>query len=173
MKNKTKKNLTPTSLTQTEAKASVIKLGIDIHQKHYVVVRQIDEASPQSPQKFTPEKFMAWVRKQLTLAQRVYSCYEAGCFGYVLHRQLYRLGVENVVVRPRNWDEYGQKVKTDGRDARELCSHLDRYLAGNKHSLCVVPAPQTALTLLLFGRYAPGTILCGGNSFKLVEGKGI
>ena len=66
------------------------------------------------------------------------SCYEAGCFGYVLHRKLEALGIENLVVRPRNWDEYGKRVKTDKRDARELCSHLDRYLAGNKKALCVV-----------------------------------
>jgi hypothetical protein len=42
------------------------------------------------------------------------------------------------VVRPRNWDEYGSSVKTDARDARQLCGHLDRYLAGNDQALCVV-----------------------------------
>lgn len=133
---------TPTSRKQTEARADVIKLGIDIHKKHYVVVRQIDGAAPQSPQKFTPEGFLNWVAKQRKRAQRVASCYEAGCFGYVLHRKLEAMGVENLVVRPRDWDEYGAGVKTDGRDARELCSHLDRYLAGNKRALVPVRVPS-------------------------------
>ena len=51
------------------------------------------------------------------------------------------IGVENYVVRPRNWDEYGSSVKTDARDARDLCGHLDRYLAGNARALCVVRVP--------------------------------
>lgn len=45
------------------------------------------------------------------------------------------------MVRPRNWDEYGAGVKTDARDARQLCGHLDRYLAGNTQALCVVRVP--------------------------------
>jgi transposase len=132
---------TPTSNEQTEALAEVIKLGIDIHKDKYVVVRQVDQQGLQSPQRFSPERFLGWVKKQRALAKRVFSCYEAGCFGYVLHRRLEALGVENRVVRPRKWDEYGQRVKTDKRDAGELCSHLDRYVAGNKKALCIVHVP--------------------------------
>ena len=33
-------------------------------------------------------------------------------------------------------------MKTDARDARELCGHLDRYLAGNDRALCVVRVPS-------------------------------
>jgi transposase len=51
------------------------------------------------------------------------------------------MGIENLVVRPRNWDEYGSKVKTDVRDARDLCSCLDRWLAGNEHALSIVRVP--------------------------------
>ena len=139
---KTTKQTTPTSHEQTEAKAEVIKLGIDIHKSKYVVVRQIDNQAAQSPQKFNPSDFIAWVYKQRLRSKRVVSCYEAGCFGFVLHRQLEEIGIENFVVRPRNWDEYGASVKTDARDARELCSHLDRYLAGNLQALCVVRVPS-------------------------------
>ena len=41
MKNQNRQN-TPTSQKQTEAKAEVIKLGIDIHKRQYVVVQQVD-----------------------------------------------------------------------------------------------------------------------------------
>jgi transposase len=121
-----------------------IKLGIDVHLDRYVVVRQLDGGVPQPAQRFSPAQFLQWVQKQLALADQVYSCYEAGPFGYSLHRQLSALGVSNRVVRPRDWDEYGKKVKTDKRDAKQLVLHLDRYIAGNLDAFCVVRVPSEA-----------------------------
>ena len=143
MKNQNQQ-LTPTSHQHTEAPAEVLKLGIDIHKRQYVVVHQVDNQTPKSPQKFSPEAFLTWIAKQRGRAKRIVTCYEAGCFGYVLHRQLEAMGIDNLVVRPRDWDAYGSKVKTDGRDAGELCSHLDRYLAGNERALSVVRVPTEA-----------------------------
>jgi transposase len=74
----------------------------------------------------------------------VHSCYEAGPFGYVLHRRLTALGVHNLVVRPRDWSTYGERVKTDSRDAAALCSCLDRHLAGNPGALAVIRVPSEA-----------------------------
>ena len=68
----------------------VIKLGIDVHLDRYVVVRQIEGGAPQPPQRFSPAQFLDWAKKQTALAQQVYSCYEAGPFGYSLHRKLKR-----------------------------------------------------------------------------------
>lgn len=96
---------TPTSNQQTKAQAEVLKLGIDIHKREYVVVHQADNELPKSPQKFSPEAFLTWIAGQRKRAGRIVTCYEAGCFGYVLHRQLESMGIENLVVRPRNWDE--------------------------------------------------------------------
>ena len=122
-------------------KAKTIKLGIDVHLDRYVVVRIIDGGTPQPPQRFEPAEFMLWVAKQLTLAEKVFTCYEAGPFGYRLHRKLEKMGATNYVVRPRDWDEYGKKVKTDKRDAKELALHLDRYINGNHDAFCVVRVP--------------------------------
>lgn len=130
----------PSEENHTE-QAEVIKLGLDIHANKYVVARQIDGSSPQSPQRFTPEQFLTWARKQTRLAKKVYCCYEAGCFGYWLHRRLEAMGVTNYVVRPRDWDEYGKKVKTDKRDAAELLQNLDRFIAGNPRALQPVRVP--------------------------------
>jgi transposase len=47
----------------------------------------------------------------------------------------------NYVVRPRDWDEYHKKVKTDKRDAKQLALHLDRYVNGNHDAFCVVRVP--------------------------------
>ena len=124
--------------------ALVIKLGIDVHAKDYVVVRQVDEAVSQPAQRFNLEGLLGFARRQVAVAQSVHSCYEAGPFGYVLHRQLSALGVHNLVVRPRDWSTYGERVKTDQRDASALCSCLDRHLAGNQGALAVVRVPSEA-----------------------------
>jgi transposase len=127
--------------TDPGARARVIKLGLDVHASLIVVVRQIGEQGSQPPQRFSQEGFIGFIHRQLAQADGVYSCYEAGPFGYVLHRQLSALGVHNLVVRPRDWCAYGERVKTDGRDAAALCSCLDRYLAGNRGALAVVRVP--------------------------------
>jgi transposase len=54
------------------------------------------------------------------------------------------MGITNYVVRPRDWDEYGQKVKTDKRDATALADCLDRYVNGNQRAFCVVRVPTEA-----------------------------
>jgi transposase len=127
--------------TATVRKFTQIKLGIDVHADSYRVVRQIDHATPQPAQKLTPEKFLEFAAHQLTLAQEVHSCYEAGPFGYALHRKLLELGVRNVVIRPQNWDELGKGVKTDKTDALALVQRLDRYVQGNRKALAVITAP--------------------------------
>jgi hypothetical protein len=80
-------NKTETTATATAPQGvkphRLIKLGVDVHWRQYVVVRQIDGVAPQSPQRFTPEEFVAWARKQTQLADEVHCCYEAGPFGFV------------------------------------------------------------------------------------------
>src|SRR5438874_12809766 len=122
-------------------KFSQIKLGVDVHADSYRVVRQIDSATPQPAQKMTPAKFLEFAAKQLTLAQEVHSCYEAGPFGYALHRKLIALGIKSVVVRPQNWDELGRGVKRDKTDALALVQRLDRYAQGNTKALAIVRVP--------------------------------
>jgi hypothetical protein len=81
MKTKTNTNTHKHIETQNLAKAKWIKLGIDVHADSYRVVRQVDHATPQPAQKFTPRDFLVWARKQLAQAQQVHSCYEAGPLG--------------------------------------------------------------------------------------------
>jgi transposase len=147
MKKQTNTNTHNITSTQTVVKAKRIKLGIDVHADSYRVVRQVDEATPQPAQKFSPEAFMLWVKKQLTLAEEVHSCYEAGPLGYGLHRALTALGVHNRVIRPQNWDELGRGVKTDKTYALALVQRLDRYVQGNDKALAVVhvPTPEQEL----------------------------
>lgn len=123
-------------------KADVIYLGVDVHLRQQVVCRKVDGATPQPAQRFGPEQLKDWIVKQQTLAHKVVCCYEAGPFGYGLQRHLESIGVECLVVRPQNWDTHGQRVKTDGRDARALVEGLARYKEGNSKALALVKVPD-------------------------------
>jgi hypothetical protein len=82
-------------------RALALKLGLDVHADRYGVVRQLDGNTPQPAQTFTPAAFLDWVKTQLTLAERVYTCYEAGPFGYGLPRDLTAFNlVEHLVTDP-------------------------------------------------------------------------
>jgi len=130
------------SESQSErALAKIILLGLDVHADSITVVRQIDGGMPQPAQKFSWAGLLDWMKRQREQAEAVWSCYEAGPFGYGLHRQLEELGVKNLVVCPRNWDEGATGVKTDKSDARALCVRLALYAAGNRHVFSVVRVP--------------------------------
>jgi transposase len=148
MKTKTNTNTHIEIETQNTTQAKSLKLGIDVHAQSYRVVRQIDNATPQPAQKSTPKEFLLWAKKQLSQADQVHSCYEAGPLGYGLHRALEAMGIHNVVVRPQNWDELHKGVKTDKTDALALVQRLDRYVQGNAKALAVVcvPTPEQELS---------------------------
>jgi transposase len=130
------------SAAPAATKAKTIKLGVDVHLALFVVTRIIDGSTPQPAQRFKPGPFLLWCARQLRQAEKVFTCYEAGPFGYTLHRKLEKMGITNYVVRPRDWDEYGRKVKTDQRDATALADCLDRYVNGNLRAFCVVRVPS-------------------------------
>ena len=122
-------------------KPQTIKLGLDVHADSIVVVRILDHSGPQPAQRFAPGKFVGWVQTQLGLCERVHTCYEAGPFGYGLHRDLVALGVQNVVVQPVCLDPQRKGVNHDKSDAKELAQRLDRYVSGNAHALATVRVP--------------------------------
>ena len=139
-----------TNIVTVEAAASAgkeyetIKIAIDVHQVLFVASRQLDNATPQPPQKFSREQLLKFIAKQLNLAKRVVCCYEAGCFGFVLQRDIAALGAECLVIAPQNWDERGKNVRTDNTDTLAMVQRLDRYVAGNLKALAVVRVPTLA-----------------------------
>ena len=146
MNTDTKQNSTrehaPQGDKTTGVKPRRLKLGIDVHWAQYTVVAQFDGASPRPAQRFTPGAFVEWVKEHLGDAQEVHSCYEAGAFGYVLHRRLVALGVRNLVVRPRNWDEYGKKQKTFA-SAQSSSAAAHHFVQENMYkSIKLAPSPS-------------------------------
>ena len=142
-----KQNLNTSEVRAEQAaskKYQNMKLGLDVHADTIVVSRILDNSAPQPAQTLMPEKFLVWVKSQVAQADAVYSCYEAGPFGFVLHRRLSELGVKNLVVQPVYLDEQHKGVNHDKSDARELVQRLDRYVAGNTRALATVRVPTEA-----------------------------
>jgi transposase len=123
-------------------KAAVIKLGIDVHAAKFKVSRQVGDLPLQPVQSFTPPEFLHFAEKQLKLAEKVWSAYEAGPTGFWLHRHLVKLGVQNLVIVPGALDAYGRKVTDDRHDARAIGLKLSRYVAGEKEALALVQVPS-------------------------------
>jgi transposase len=146
-----KTNTHSTNLTTTPTDPQVatppyerILLGIDQHALDLRLVRQIDGAGPQPPQRVycqPPNHIEDFFKKQLALAKQVFAVYEAGPCGFGLARQLLAWGVQVYVIRPMCLDPLGKGVATDKTDAAELVSRLDRYLAGNAKAFAVVRIP--------------------------------
>lgn len=123
--------------------AETIKLGVDAHLNKYVVVVKVDASAPMRARRFSSEEaFLSFAGQLQARCQQIYCCYEAGPFGYRLHRRLESKGVINYVIRPINWDEHGKRVKTDNRDATEMVLALDGYLRGNTRSFSVIRVPS-------------------------------
>ena len=122
--------------------AMTVKLGIDLHAADAVVCVQEGGKLPKPARRLEVSAVVEQVRALRAEGREVYSCYEAGPCGYGLHRRLEALGAHNLVVVPRRWDPQGQRVKTDKRDARQLCDALDRYVQGNSTAFSVVRVPS-------------------------------
>lgn len=118
-----------------------IKLGLDVHADWIVAVRILDDGAPQPAQRFAWAGLLGWMQAQQAQADEVHSCYEAGPFGFGLHRDLVGLGVVNRVVQPVNLDEGHRGVNNDRTDARELAVRLDRLVRGHSRALATVRVP--------------------------------
>ncbi len=103
---------------------------------------QVEGSDPKPAQRFADATFLGWAEKLRRGAGEVHAVYEACGFGFALQRQLTALGITCHVVSPQKLDERGQRVKTEGRDAKALCLKLDRFIQGNKEALAVIRIPS-------------------------------
>jgi len=121
-------------------------VGLDVHKATIAVsvaeanggeVRYVGEIAN------TPEAVVKLVR-QLKKGEATPSfCYEAGCCGYVLYRQLKGLGLECLVVAPALIPtKAGDRVKTDRRDSLNLAR---LYRAGELTAVWVPDGAQEDL----------------------------
>jgi len=123
-----------------------IDVGIDVHKETYTVTclcqRQMVKTAtvPADPARLA-ESLLRWFPRA-----RLFSAYEAGFSGFVLHRVLTTAGITNIVVNPASVAvAANDKVKTDRRDAKRLA----RDLADGRLRGIYVPTEAEELARLL------------------------
>src|SRR5215218_6875913 len=123
-----------------------IDVGIDVHKETYTVTclcqRQMVKTAtvPADPARLA-ESVPRWFP-----GARLFTAYEAGFSGFVLHRALTTAGITNIVVNPASVAvAANDKVKTDRRDAKTLA----RDLADGRLRGIYVPTEAEELARLL------------------------
>lgn len=99
-------------------------VGMDVHKEKIVAVGLPEEGNhPVMREEFGGNDLSRLVKRlrQLAKGHRIEACYEAGPCGYGLARALLGAGMECRVAAPSLIPRRpGDRIKTDGRDAREL-----------------------------------------------------
>jgi len=137
------------------AEGTTVFVGLDVH-KATIAVALAESGERQEVRSYgvipnTPAAVARLVKK-LGPATRLRVCYEAGPCGYVLLRQLTKLGVACVVVAPALIpSKPGERIKTDRKDALKL-ARLHR--AGELTAVAAPTPEQEALRDLTRARQA-------------------
>lgn len=117
------------NIPHQENEKKAVYIGIDVHIKSYAVTaikegviakRWNTKANGESLAKLLTTNFPN---------DDIYSAYEAGFSGFVLHRLLESHGINNIVVNPASVAvEKGNRVKTDKIDSKKLAVYLSKGL---------------------------------------------
>ena len=123
-----------------------VNVGIDVHKKTYAVCCRCDG---QEVKKATvparPEELVKFLKFHFAGAE-IYSVYEAGFSGFVLHRVLVSNDIKNIVVNASSIEvAANDRAKTDRRDARKMSEQLE---AGRLRGVLVPTAEQEQERLL-------------------------
>lgn len=103
-----------------------VYIGIDVHKKTYVVVARVEgEIVKKWTTAASPQSLAQQLLKYFAGAN-IKSAYEAGFSGFVLHRELEKNGIHNLVVHAAGIEvAANDRVKTDKRDALKLSTLLE------------------------------------------------
>lgn len=133
--------LYPSQRPKAAKGCSVIKLGLDVDKQRVTLCAQYDHGTIKPAARFQPDELVAWVKARVEEGHVVWTVYEACGFGYTLHWKLLGAGAINLVIAPIRLDAHRRR-KTDGLDARALCTRLTRYLDGQRNELPVIRVPS-------------------------------
>jgi transposase len=111
----------------TNYSENVVFFGIDVHKRTYsvscVINNQVIKRATMPAQK---EALVAFAKKFFPNFQ-IYSAYEAGFSGFVLHRYLIDQGWINLVVHPASIEVAArERVKNDKRDSKKIAIQLSQ-----------------------------------------------
>ncbi len=117
-------------IKQTETKnlylGKEVFVGIDVHKKTYSVVARVER---ELVKKWTTTASTQSLGDQLLKyfkGAKIQTVYETGFSGFVLHRELVKQGINNIVVHAAGVEvAVNNRVKTDKRDAQKLAALLE------------------------------------------------
>jgi len=102
-------------------------VGMDVHKETiYFCVLESHGSKPIFEKEILNEPWrIRKIFESLGDFKSIHSCYEAGCLGYPLHREISTLGVKNIIVAPGLIPrKASDRIKTDRRDAFTLANML-------------------------------------------------
>ena len=113
-------------LTKPDFSAQHFFIGIDVHKKQWTVVIQLEDLFLKNfSMNPSPTELARKLKKDYPQGT-FHSVYEAGFSGFWIHRELTRLGIDNIVIHPADvpTTHKQRQNKSDKVDARKLAKHL-------------------------------------------------
>ncbi|MGK5087641.1 transposase [Bdellovibrionota bacterium FG-2] len=108
-------------------KGKKVYVGIAVHLKTYsITVRCDGEIAYRVTMEANPTGVVTFLKRSFGDAKSIFSVYEAGFSGFVLHRTLVEGGIHNIVINAASVEvAANDKVKTDRRDSKKLAEQLE------------------------------------------------
>jgi transposase len=101
-------------------------IGIDVHKKTYTIVARVEGAVVKKWTTVASPETLAQQLLKYFAGATIHTAYEAGFSGFVLHRELDKNGIHNLVVNASGVEvAVNDRVKTDKRDALKLSTLLE------------------------------------------------
>ena len=108
-----------------------IYIGMDVHKKKWVITIRMNKREMTT---FSVDADVQNLSNYLIKnypGANYYSVYEAGCFGFNIHRKLAALGINNIITNPADitTSDKDRRKKNDTRDSRKLAKELEDGVA--------------------------------------------
>jgi len=102
--------------------------GLDVHKKSWKVTPRLGGRAQKT---FSMDPSAKTLYDYLTKnypGANYHTVYEAGCFGFHIHRELTKLGINNIIVNAADipTSDKDRRQKTDTRDSKKLAAELEK-----------------------------------------------
>jgi len=102
--------------------------GLDVHKKSWKVTPRLGERAQKTFSMDPSAKTLNDYLVKNYPGANYHTVYEAGCFGFHIHRELTKLGINNIIVHAADipTSDKDRRQKTDTRDSKKLAAELEK-----------------------------------------------